>query len=177
MSELFPSGNTALFSPCRTYRYDLWRRWDETLPVCTFIGLNPSTADETVDDPTIRRCLAYAWLFGCGSLRMLNLFAFRATDPNVMMQAPDPVGPDNNSVLAMAWANKGPKDITIAAWGRHGKFMDRQWIVARVIGPLQCLSVNSDGSPGHPLYLKRTLTPRPWDCPPLSGPSPGNKTP
>ena len=78
---------SAEFSPDKVYRYELWRIWDEALPVCMFIGLNPSTADETVDDPTIRRCINFAKEWGYGQLVMTNLFAFRATKPAEMMRA------------------------------------------------------------------------------------------
>ena len=81
-----PQNKTATFSECRKYRYTLWRRWDGLFAsgYAMFIGLNPSTADETNDDPTIRRCIGYARDWGYGGLCMTNLFAFRATLPKNM---------------------------------------------------------------------------------------------
>src|SRR4051812_29172166 len=76
----------AELSPCRRYRYELWRKWDEG-EVCCFIGLNPSTADETTDDATIRKCRKYAKRWGFAGMLMLNVFAFRATNPADMKAA------------------------------------------------------------------------------------------
>ena len=89
------------FSPCRRYRYTLWRDWNPLLPdnvYAMFIGLNPSTADETNDDPTIRRCINFAKSWGCDSFCMTNIFAFRATDPKVMIAEPEPVGIDHRGM-------------------------------------------------------------------------------
>jgi len=97
-AELFATNEVvsgATFSTDRVYRYALWRVWDAALPSFVVIGLNPSTADETENDPTIRRCIGFAKREGCGGLVMLNLFAVRATDPRVMMAHPEPIGPDN----------------------------------------------------------------------------------
>ena len=89
-----------IFSPCRRYRYTLWRAWDMFNPgYVMFIGLNPSTADEVQDDPTIRRCIGYAKEWGYGAFCMTNIFAFRATDPRVMKAQADPVGPENDKWL------------------------------------------------------------------------------
>lgn len=74
----------AELSKCRTYRYALWRTWDESKPFAMFVGLNPSTADELEDDPTIRRCINFSKLWGYGGLCMVNLFAYRATDPTAL---------------------------------------------------------------------------------------------
>lgn len=147
----------ATFSACRTYRYQLWRRWGEiTEPYCMFIGLNPSTADEIKDDPTVRRCINYAKTWGYGSLCMTNIFAFRATDPKEMMKSKDPVGPENDIFLKESAKNAG---IIIAAWGKDGKYKNREKEIIKTIKNLHCLKINGDGSPSHPLYLKKTLTP------------------
>ena len=97
----------AVFSDCRNYRYALWRIWDDAKPYAMFIGLNPSTADETEDDPTIRRCMNFAKDWGYGGLCMTNLFAYRATIPANMMSAADPVGAENNAWLANLAENAG----------------------------------------------------------------------
>jgi len=110
---------SATFSPCRNYRYLLSRRLcdpeSNNISHCVFIGLNPSTADETVDDPTIRRCMGFARSWGFGWLVMLNLFAFRSTDPRALKTAHDPVGQDNDAFLRTYTKNAG---IIIAAWAR-----------------------------------------------------------
>lgn len=107
---------SASLSSCRLYRYDLWRKWGDE-PYCMFVGLNPSTADETQDDPTIRRCVGYAKRWNYGGLCMVNLFAFRATQPKDMMTAKDPIGPDNDRTLKTLSQGAG---IVIAAWGKDG---------------------------------------------------------
>jgi hypothetical protein len=149
---------TATISSCGLYRYDLWRRWNNT-PYCMFIGLNPSTADAQQDDPTIRRCIAFTKKWGYGSLCMVNLFAFRATNPKDMMMAKDPVGPDNDRCLKVLSRGAG---IVIAAWGKNGSHMGRAKQVSMVIPFLYCLHKNNDGSPSHPLYLPADSEPFPF---------------
>lgn len=152
--------NGALFSPCRTYRYVLQREWGYTGVNAVFIGLNPSTADETKDDPTIRRCIGYAKAWHCDGLIMLNLFAFRATDPNVMRAAADPVGPDNDK-----WLKRLCGFTAVAAWGTHGTYRNRENEVRALLPNLHCLKLTKDGHPAHPLYLPKTLKPIAWSQP------------
>lgn len=151
------------FSGCRLYRYSLWRSWGEDgAPFAAFIGLNPSTADETLDDPTIRRCVDYSKRWGFGALCMLNLFAYRATDPNVMKAAPEPVGASNDLYISTVARQAG---VVVAAWGVHGVHRGRADYVIRLPmlkGKLSCLSRTKDGHPGHPLYLKKSLQPSPF---------------
>ena len=147
-----------VFSPCRTYRYTLWREWIGGDGYAMFVGLNPSTADETQDDPTIRRCIAFAKAWGYAGLCMTNLFAFRATDPKDMKAAADPVGPENDYHLLRLWADAG---VVVAAWGANGTHRGRDAEVAKMLRPLHCLALTKDGHPGHPLYLRKTLTPVP----------------
>lgn len=146
----------ACLSSCRTWRYWLLREWDSSLPQLTVIGLNPSTADETLDDPTIRRCIGYAKAWGLGSLVMLNLFAYRATNPREMKTALDPIGPDNDAFLRM-----NSDGVLLAAWGTHGTFRQRGDEVRRLLSarPLHCLGVTANGQPKHPLYLRADLQP------------------
>lgn len=152
--------SSAMFSPCRLYRYDLWRRWSND-PVCVFIGLNPSTADATKDDPTIRKCVGYATRWGYGSICMVNLFAFRASNPKDMLAAEYPIGADNDAVLRSRVAGAA---IVIAAWGKYGGYMNRGKIVMTMLSAtLQCLKHNKDGSPSHPLYLPYDVCPSPMD--------------
>lgn len=121
-----------------------------------FIGLNPSTADEVKDDPTIRRCVAFAKDWGYNALCMTNLFAFRATDPAVMLAAPDPVGPDNDRHLVNLSRGAG---VIVAAWGTNGAFLGRDREVQALLPGLHCLRKTKHGHPSHPLYLPGTLTP------------------
>jgi hypothetical protein len=120
-------------------------------PGVLFIGLNPSTADETVNDPTIRRCMTFAKKFGGGRLIMANLFALRATDPYQMLEHPEPIGPDNDHWLRRLAREAG---ITIAAWGVHGQFRGRAEAVRALLpSQLFALGLTKEGHPRHPLYL------------------------
>lgn len=145
----------AVLSECRTYRYSLWRRWsDDEGRLCCFIGLNPSTADETEDDPTIRRCVGFAKRFGCVGLVMANLFAFRATHPEDMLAAIDPAGPENDQALKQIAAVCHP---VICAWGVHGNRGYRDFRTKSMLRPLATLyhlGLTKGGHPKHPLYLK-----------------------
>lgn len=154
----------AIFSQDRTYRYVLTRIWDDTLPVVAWIGLNPSTADESRLDPTLRRVLRFSSDWGYGSFVMLNLFAVRTPEPRVMMLHDQPVGPDNDRhVLEQAKAAK----LVIGAWGSTGAYRDRGREVARMLRreavDLHHLKTTQAGHPCHPLYLSSTLTPQPFD--------------
>ena len=156
----------AIFSECEQYRYALWRCWNKDngiVPVkymVSFIGLNPSTATHEVSDPTVTRCINYAKAWGYSGMHMLNLFAFRATDPKDMKAVDEPVGEDNNEMLIKHARDSG---IVIASWGNHGGYRNRCSVVAdlmRVNGvDLHCLAIAKTGQPKHPLYLKKDLTP------------------
>ncbi len=151
--------STALFSPCRTYRYDLWREWIGGDGYAMFVGLNPSTAGESNDDPTIRRCIDFAKSWGFSALCMTNLFAFRATLPEAMKAASDPVGPGNDQRLLEAAQSAG---LVIAAWGTNGAHLGRAAAVRRMLPSLHYLRLTKGGQPGHPLYLPKTLRPVAW---------------
>lgn len=151
----------AIFSHCGRYRYTLTREWNGSTSPLTFIMLNPSTADASVDDPTIRRCIGFARTRGFGGLRVLNLFAFRSTDPVHMKADPDSVGPDNDMHLGAALkAAKGANAPVVAAWGVHGVHNGREAVVrglAQECGvALMCLGVTKYGHPRHPLYVSAT---------------------
>jgi hypothetical protein len=155
---------SANFSPCRLYRYALWREWGAEpgsvdCGYVLFVGLNPSTADETNDDPTIRRCIAFARAWGFSGICMANLFAFRATDPADMLAAADPVGVENDDWLERLAESAG---LVVAAWGVHGTYMGRDARVKERIPDMHYLRLTKDGHPGHPLYLPKTLTPQPF---------------
>ncbi len=161
MNDLFLK-RSADFSPCRTWRYTLIREWDSTLPRVMFLLLNPSTADENVDDPTNRRGLGYAMDWGYGTCVFCNLFAFRTPYPKEMKAAADPVGPENDWFLLAEW---GKADLVVAAWGIHGTHRGRDKEVAELFPDLQCLGVTKAGDPRHILYLKKSEKPRPWGPP------------
>jgi hypothetical protein len=122
------------------------------------IGLNPSTADEVEDDPTIRRSINFAKTWGYGELCMANLFAYRATKPTDLLKAEDPVGTDNNKWLKEL-AEKAA--IVVAAWGNEGSHLGRSKDVVRLIPNLHYLKMNVSGEPSHPLYLRADLKPIP----------------
>jgi len=151
------SESAAAFSSCRTYRYSLWRRWGAPEQgYALFIGLNPSTADETQDDPTIRRCVQFAKDWGYGALCMANLFALRATDPRVMRAHPQPIGNENDQTLKALAQGAG---VVVAAWGNHGTHQGRADQVQAMLPGLMCLRTTKSGHPGHPLYLPKNLRP------------------
>jgi hypothetical protein len=153
-----PSG--ALFSSCRRWRYLLWRRWDETLPVANFLMLNPSTADEFQLDPSCTRARVYAERWGYGALIVTNLFGWRATDPQDMKAAREPVGAGNDRAILKAAREAA---IVICAWGNHGAHLARSGkVLARLKKagvPLHALRINGAGEPAHPLYLPGNLQP------------------
>lgn len=141
---------SAVFSSDRKYRYVLWRWWNNKEPYAMFIGLNPSTADEIIDDPTIRRCVGFAADWGYGGLCMTNLFAFRAVNPKEMMKHPEPVGVVNDDWLLALSRQAG---IVIAAWGTKGAFQNRDEAVYSMMIDLKCFGLTKGGHPRHPLYL------------------------
>ena len=143
---------SAIFSDCRRYRYSLTRTWDVSKKYVLFIGLNPSTADENYDDPTIRRCVDYAHRWGYGGLVMTNLFAFRATLPIDLKNAKFPIGEQNNQYIINLHKNSG---LTVAVWGNDGCFKDRDKEVLSLVTKLVCLKINKTGQPAHPLYQNK----------------------
>lgn len=146
----------AVISQCGQYRYVLTREFP-TPGKCRealFIMLNPSTADEMLDDPTIRRCLGFAKREGCTRLTVINLFALRATDPGELKRHTDPEGPDNDVYLEGAVEHhQEAGGLIIAAWGAHPFARRRAEYVMNRIGPVQCLGTTVSGAPKHPLYL------------------------
>jgi hypothetical protein len=151
------------YSPCETYRYTLTRQWDATAPRLLFVMLNPSTASETRNDPTLARCEARARAMGQGAFRVANLFAFRATDPLALRRATDPVGAENDRVLtdSALWA-----DAVICAWGNHGALLGRSATVGALLRsagqPMLHLGLTGAGQPRHPLYVRNDVGPQPW---------------
>ena len=156
--------SVAVYSDCMAYRYLLTRTWDSKGARALFIMLNPSTATEVQNDPTVERCERRARALGFGAFRVLNIFAYRATDPRVMRAAADPVGPGNDAAIlaALPWA-----DRVICAWGTHGAHLDRGAQVAAMLraagAPLWHLGLSKAGHPKHPLYIGYEVQPRLWE--------------
>lgn len=161
--SLFPVTCGAVLSPCGVYRYSLWRVWDETLPLCVFVMLNPSTADDVENDATITRCQERARRLGFGGLWVVNLFALRSKDRSALRRVSDPVGPANDDAILEA-ARKSK--VVICAWGKDGNFKGRAVEVLELLKKVgvkvTALAVNGDGTPAHPLYLDYSLEPQPY---------------
>jgi len=151
--------NSAIISNDGQFRYELVRAWDLSLPVLSFVMLNPSQANATEDDPTVRQCVEHAKAKGFGGIAVYNLFAYKATNPTELLnkQVQDLVGPFNDDLI------KGikPETTTVLAWGA---FVDRSPLlkaradqVCKMLEQcaVMCLGVNKAGSPKHPLYIKK----------------------
>jgi hypothetical protein len=166
---------SATFSECRMYRYSLTREiadphlgcLDEAGGTVVFVGLNPSTADETTDDPTIRRCIRFARDWGFERLKMVNLFAYRATDPSDLFAAAhdgvDVVGPENDHNLSLAF---GGSDRIVAAWGAPSPLTIKrveQFAETFRGGQFWALGLTALGSPRHPLYMRADSQPVIYD--------------
>lgn len=156
----------AQFSECRRYRYHLWRVWADESPIMVFVMMNPSTADEVDNDPTIRKCIHFAKRDGFGGISVRNVFAFRATKPCDLIKAADPFGPENEIGLLHS---RGVCLMTrlVVAWGkpiggrRLAGYYQRVANACQINSPY-CLGVNNDGSPKHPLFLRNDTPIVPW---------------
>lgn len=149
---------SAVISPCGTYRYVLKRRIDQAIrwvKPCLFIMLNPSTADAELDDPTIRRCIGFAKSWGCTELTVVNLFAYRATNPKELETAEDPEGDSNDGYIEEQIAKHKDIGVIVAAWGSNKFAKRRAEYVTNHFGPFKALGRTKDGSPKHPLYLPK----------------------
>ncbi len=144
-----------IFDPSGLYRYSLWRAWSPYHPRIAFILLNPSTADEHRNDPTIRRCISFARIWNFGSMEVVNLFAYRATDYRELFKANEPIGTDNNRFLIQAAERCS---TIVLGWGARGTFLNRDRQVMSLLAgrnDLYCLGNTKSGQPRHPLYVKR----------------------
>ncbi|WP_353192150.1 DUF1643 domain-containing protein [Pandoraea pnomenusa] len=148
---------SAIISQCGQYRYTLTREPHDaytTRGTALFIMLNPSTADASLDDPTVRRCRGFARTWDCNGIVVANLYALRATDPAELWKHGDPVGPLNDLYLRELAAKH---ETVICAWGTNAR-PDRVQAVREIFGGrmhrLMCLGVTKDGSPRHPLYVR-----------------------
>jgi hypothetical protein len=158
------AASVATYSDCMAYRYDLTRVWEPEGSRVTFAMLNPSTATEIANDPTVERCERRARALGYGAFRVVNIFAYRATDPRDMRAHPEPVGGAENDaaiVAAARWAA-----LTVCAWGTHGAHLGRGPAVERLLRatgrPLAHLGLSKAGHPKHPLYIGYAVRPEPW---------------
>ena len=158
--------STAVYSDCERYRYLLTRVWEPAGRKALFVMLNPSTATEVQNDPTVERCERRARTLGFGAFRVTNIFAWRDTDPRKMRAASDPVGPDNDAAIrqSVVWA-----DQVICAWGTHGSHLERGPAVETLLretgAPLFTLGLTKDGHPKHPLYIGYSEQPKGWPAP------------
>lgn len=166
-----PGLNSAAISECGRYRYALSRAWGEG-PRALFIMLNPSTADSSEDDPTLLACVDFSKRWGFAGVDLVNLFAWRSSEPMDLLTARDPVGPWNDVTLNAALGDKRIGRV-VAAWGTSSKKALRDRIEARAFavrtiirrGPardVRCLGTTKDGKPRHPLYIARELAPAPY---------------
>ena len=172
MDDLFGFSSAAVISDCGAYRYWLERRWGPG-PTMTFVMLNPSTADASLDDPTIRRCIGFAKRENCGGLVVVNCFAFRATDPDALRGVigdwrDGVVGAENEKYLHEAiTASDGP---VVCAWGAFGKTDPGHWVTQRYRDRgLWCLGTTKDGRPKHPLYIAKGQPLIPFPARPTTG--------
>lgn len=148
----------AIISECGKYRYSLLRQWDCNKPYLPFVMLNPSTADAETDDPTIRRCMSFAIREGCGGVIVVNFYALRSTNPKLLREVEDPVGPFNKSAIYDAAIVAAETRVpVICAWGVNditqaagGALVQAREAGARIV----CLGKTANGHPRHPLYVK-----------------------
>jgi hypothetical protein len=157
-------------SECGTYRYRLWRHWDARKTVLPWVMLNPSTADATKDDATIRKCIGFAKRWGYGGIEIANIFALRSRHPSDLLHAVDPVGPRNDAVLELLPVRVGNDGHVICAWGQWGEHYQLRPRVAAVrellrAADLVCLGLTGDGQPRHPLMLPYETDWRPYQAP------------
>ncbi|MGR3483773.1 MAG: DUF1643 domain-containing protein [Paracoccaceae bacterium] len=159
----------ATYSDDLTHRYLLERAWGPG-PRMLFVMLNPSTATEAQNDPTVERCERRARAYGCGAMRVTNVFGLRSTDPRGLRMATDPVGAQNDDAIAESardWLRAD--EVTLCAWGTHGAHLGRGPAVEALLRatgrPLSVLGLTKDGHPRHPLYVGYAQRPSPWPAP------------
>lgn len=144
---------SAHISDCGQFRYMLIRRWKPGM-LLTFIMLNPSTADADEDDATIRKCVGFADRFGFGGIIVVNLFAYRATDPKDLKKAGFPIGDLNDDAILAAVSAAGE---VVCAWGVNANRTARPAQVCKMLAEYgarpKCLDITDAGWPSHPLML------------------------
>jgi hypothetical protein len=150
----------AVIDDTEMYRYTLTRIWDRSKRRVCFVMLNPSTADGYEDDPTIRRCIGFAERWGYGSLSVVNLYAFRATDPRELWKTTFPVGKENDTWIERAVLES---KCVVAAWGAGAKCRVRTRQVMSLLKGAVCLGTSKSGAPRHPLYVSYEVMPTPYE--------------
>lgn len=163
MSDLFFNEYGAEFSPCRKYRYALWRLWSDK-PKVMFVGLNPSTANETDDDPTIRRVKRFAYSWGYGGVYMLNLFPLVTPNPDELLAFYKyPFKHDKEDALNRKWLERTANMVSVSriifAWGNFKEAEIRGKTIASILPEAHALAINKNGSPRHPLYVPGNVKP------------------
>lgn len=147
--------NDAVISDCGRYRYLLRRTWSHAKPRLLYVMLNPSTADASLDDATIRSCVRLADGHGYGSIEVVNVFAWRATDPKELLTASDPVGPNNQNAVEAAIMRC---DVVVFAWGAFPPAHERSTYIRNLVSSHRpaayCFGKTKAGAPKHPLYIK-----------------------
>lgn len=154
MKDLFGNESDAIFSEDKKYRYALWRLWSIE-PKIMFIGLNPSTANESENDPTIRRVIRFAKDWGYGGVFMMNLFAIVSSDPKVLLTCENPIGENDYWLSA---TQRKCKDI-VFAWGNFKEADKRSKEIIAMFDKATCLGLNKNGTPKHPLYIAANTKP------------------
>lgn len=154
IQEMLDRSSGAIFSPCRKYRYRLWRIWDFNKPTVMFIGLNPSKANEMDTDNTITRVIEFAKSWGYGGVYMMNLFAFVSTKPEKLKTCRDPVRDNDKHLIEVAKKCK----MIVFCWGQFDVF-GRDKKIEKMFPNAVALHINDDGSPRHPLYVSSQTRP------------------
>lgn len=146
----------AHFHPNRKHRYALWRIWDKSRPLVMFIGLNPSTANEGTDDPTIRRVISFAKDWGFGGVYMVNLFSQVTAYPKEL-RTHSHIEIEHNLDLVKEYARKCNR--IVFAWGNFKEAWEIGRRYAEVFENSYALQINKNGSPKHPLYVRADIEP------------------
>lgn len=156
--------SSAIFDVTLTYRYRLTRSWGDGAGAIAWVMLNPSTAEAGIDDPTIRRVVGFSRSWGFAACLVVNLFAFRSSDPKALVEVADPVGPHNDLVVERTISGA---DAVVAAWGNGGALLERGAVMRRLLGrnarQTFAIGMTAAGEPRHPLYVRRSAIPHQWD--------------
>jgi len=154
---------TAIFDRTGTYRYQLGRRWQASGAEVAFVMLNPSRADDSHDDPTLRACIQFAQRWNYAALSVVNLFGYRTPHPSELKQAKEPIGADNDRYVLEAVS---VADKVVVAWGNEGGLLGRDRAILTQLEPhhhkIYYLQLNRSGQPRHPLYIPRNVSLQPF---------------
>ncbi len=162
--DLLDCKNTAVYSPCEKYRYFLERIWDASKPPLVMLMLNPSTATELQNDPTVERCERRARQNGYGGLQVLNIFSYRSTDPQNLKKVFDPVGQYNDFFIRLILKQNASFNNIVCGWGTHGIINNRERRIFDLfkkenLEP-KAFKWTKSGHPQHPLYISYAEQPK-----------------